>query len=269
MYENTAARLYPLPGSDLPLEDLYLDLSPPSCSSLEPGLPYVAINMVSSMDGKVSIGGTANDIGGAADRVVMRNLRSGFDAVLRGAGTLRAEKISTAVPDSLAALRASRGLPKQPYEMILTRTGNLPISENLLGANPERTLVIVPEHALDDAVITDLDSRATLVLAEAEPDGSVNIAETLRQLKDAYCVDRILVEGGPSLNHALISAYLVEGLFLTLSPKLLGGAPEQTLLSGNFLPKIPEREPKLRSVYLAGGELFLRYVLGDELTGAR
>lgn len=261
MSEKTATRLYPSPEADIPVDDLYLDLDLPSRSSRDASLPYVAINMVSSIDGKVSVGGRANDIGGAADRTVMRNLRSAFDAVLRGAGTLRAEKISAGVPGSLASLRASRGLPEQPYEVILTKTGDVPIGSNLLDATPERTVVIAPESAPGDATISEPDSHAVAIRAPATLDGDVNIPEALRFLKSAYGTGRILVEGGPSLNHALISASLIEDLFLTLSPKLLGGTLAVTLLSGDPLPKLPERQPELRSVHLAAGELFLRYAL--------
>lgn len=260
MSEKTALRLYPVPGVEIPVEDVYLDLDPPPCSTRDVGLPYVAINMVSSLDGKVSVGGRANDIGGQADRKVMRNLRASFDAVLRGAGTLRAEKISAGVPDPLAELRVSRGLPEQPYEIILTKTGDVPVLTNLLNVIPDNTLVIVPEAMASGAISAGLGSHGIVVGAETRPDGNVHLPEALRLLKSRHGIGRILVEGGPTLNHALLSDNLTEGLFLTVAPKFIGGHSRETLslMVGEVLPK-DSSHPELRSVHLANGELFLYY----------
>jgi 2,5-diamino-6-(ribosylamino)-4(3H)-pyrimidinone 5'-phosphate reductase len=70
-----------------------------------------------------------------------------------------------------------------------------------------------------------------------------------------------LVEGGPGLNHALISRNLVDELFLTVAPELLGGTVEQslTLLRGPALPARDRPTLDLVSIHLADGELFLRY----------
>lgn len=262
MSGNNAMRLYPLPGAEVPLADVYLDLNPPSCSASDVDLPYIAMNMVSSLDGKVSIGGRANDIGGEADRLVMRNLRSSFDAVLRGADTLRAERISAGVPDPLAALRASRGLAQQPCEVILTKTGDVPIQSNLLGATPENTMIILPDYMVDHAVSINQASQAVVVGAPARRDGYVDLRAALKLLKLDYGIDRVVIEGGPTVNHALISDDLVDHLFLTIAPKLVAGRAENTLslLAGDALAATGNH-PELRTVHLAGGELFLSYRL--------
>lgn len=84
-------------------------------------------------------------------------------------------------------------------------------------------------------------------------------------LKQRHAVRILLVEGGPSLNHALITEGLVDELFLTLSPKLLGGKGEGsgplTILEGLALD--PDETAQLNpiSIHLSGRELFLRYSL--------
>jgi 5-amino-6-(5-phosphoribosylamino)uracil reductase len=95
---------------------------------------------------------------------------------------------------------------------------------------------------------------------EAASDGRPDLLKTLQVLKRDFSVERVLVEGGPTLNRALISAGLLDELFLTLAPKLLGGAASeaQTILSGD-LP-VPETL-SLISAHLADDELFLRYAI--------
>jgi riboflavin biosynthesis pyrimidine reductase len=69
----------------------------------------------------------------------------------------------------------------------------------------------------------------------------------------------LLVEGGPRLNHALISQDLADELFLTMSPSLLGASSNLTILEG---PTLASRDLKLLCVHLARDELFLRYAVG-------
>jgi len=85
-------------------------------------------------------------------------------------------------------------------------------------------------------------------------------------LKKRYGVNVLLVEGGPVLNHALISSGLADELFLTLAPKLLGGERPGTLtiLEGPTLTP-HKTEQNLISIHLSGEELFLRYMLNKYL----
>ena len=83
-------------------------------------------------------------------------------------------------------------------------------------------------------------------------------------------MDALLVEGGPALNYALVSAGLADELFLTLAPKLLGGTRDEalTMLEGPAVPHLITPEPELISVYLSDNELFLRYALRQILTAS-
>jgi len=67
----------------------------------------------------------------------------------------------------------------------------------------------------------------------------------------------LLVEGGPTINHALFHRNLVDELFLTLAPKVYGGNGP-TLASAGELPSATP-ELALRSAFLCENELFLRY----------
>jgi len=80
-------------------------------------------------------------------------------------------------------------------------------------------------------------------------------------LSEQLGIKRLLVEGGPALNYSLISQGLADELFLTLSPYIVGGLDNMTVvgganygMGGSDLPKL-----KLRSLYQNESELFLRY----------
>src|SRR5215212_8815849 len=85
--DGEVLRLFPEPAARLATEDVYGGLSFPTREAR----PYVLINMVCSLDGKASAeDGKSGFIGSPTDRYLMRALRARADAVMIGAGTLRA-----------------------------------------------------------------------------------------------------------------------------------------------------------------------------------
>ncbi len=241
-------RLYPLPARELTSGSLYedLELPPPGHHGAE--RPYVIANMVSSLDGKAAVEGKASRIGSETDRETMRALRSKADAVMIGAGTLRAENLSLGLDEFSSG--------PQPLAVIVTRTGDVPLKTNLIANERQKILIITAQDA-PEGNLNRLGARV-LRLPPA-PAGAIDLGAALKVLKAEHAVELLLVEGGPSLNHALISQNLADELFLTLAPKLLGGTAEEslTVLEGPSLP--PEaRNLSLLSVHFAAGELFLR-----------
>jgi 2,5-diamino-6-(ribosylamino)-4(3H)-pyrimidinone 5'-phosphate reductase len=243
-------KLYPLPGREI-AGALYEDLVMPPPWRRDLSRPYVVINMVSSIDGKTTVGGKASRIGSATDRQAMRTLRSKADAVMIGANTLRSERLSLGLDEPVQDL--------QPLAVIVTKSGNVPLQSNLVVGEPQGVLVITTQDAPED-----LDDRlresARVLRVPATRSGTVELGTALKILKTEHAVELLLVEGGPSLNHSLFSRGLADELFLTLAPRLLGGTSDKTLTILDGPPLCPREEPaSLLSVHLAGGELFLRY----------
>jgi riboflavin biosynthesis pyrimidine reductase len=56
--------------------------------------PFVAMNFAATIDGRATIGGVSGPIGSDADTSMLVGLRTRFDAVMIGAGTMRAERYS-------------------------------------------------------------------------------------------------------------------------------------------------------------------------------
>jgi riboflavin biosynthesis pyrimidine reductase len=54
--------------------------------------PFVAMNFAATVDGRATIGGVSGPIGSSADTEMLARLRTRFDAVMIGAGTMRAER---------------------------------------------------------------------------------------------------------------------------------------------------------------------------------
>src|ERR1700742_3409354 len=67
----------------------------------EPGeeRPFVAMNFAATLDGRATIEGRSGQIGSKTDTAMLVGLRSRFDAVMIGAGTMRAERYGRIVSD--------------------------------------------------------------------------------------------------------------------------------------------------------------------------
>jgi 2,5-diamino-6-(ribosylamino)-4(3H)-pyrimidinone 5'-phosphate reductase len=247
-------RLYPLPSGKISGERIYEDLEFPPAGRRDPSRPYVLINMVSSLDGRTTKEGKAARIGSETDRQVMRTLRSKADAVMIGANTLRAERLSLGLDEPAAS---------QPAAIILTTTGKLPLGSHLIHNERQEVLVLVPEDFPEDAV-RRLRRRGDVLRVPTTQCGAIDLGAALKVLKAEHDADPLLVEGGPTLNHALISRNLADELFLTLAPKLLGGSRNEALgiLEGQPISPQEPRLATLLSVHVAGDELFLRYKMG-------
>ena len=245
-------KLYPRPGREV--SAVYDDLSLPPPGRRGASRPYVIINMVSSVDGRTALEGKASGIGSATDRRTMRTLRSRADAVMIGAGTLRAEKLSL-------GLDVADGEP-QPLAVVVTHTGDVPLEEHLIVKGGQKVLILLSD-AVTGRVVERLRDLAPLMRAPADSTGAVDLERALLALRAERGVESVVVEGGPGLNHALISRRLVDELFVTVAPELLGGSADQplTLLRGPALPAHDRPTLDLVSVHLSGDELFLRYSL--------
>lgn len=247
-------RLYPDPVADLDPATIYDGLreqlpEPPA------GRPYLTLNMVTSVDGKASVAGSASGLGSALDHRLMRALRAANDAVLIGAGTLRAERVDPRVGPEWAARRVARGQRPEPLAVLLTRGGDLPLGRRYF-RYPEVERVVLAGSCLAAERRAALDrTPGTRLLLAPTPDP--DLAWALSTLRQEYRVRHALVEGGPATNGALLRAGLVDEICWTLAPKIVGGGETLTLVAGPSLPTMPRLT--LLSAYLHQDELFLRY----------
>jgi riboflavin biosynthesis pyrimidine reductase len=234
LYETATAGLgLPPPLAEAYGGDLWL---PPDC---------VVANFVESADGVVAFpdakveSGAIVSGGSEADRFLMGLLRACADAVLIGAGTLRAAPRDLWFPESIfpaaaglyAELRAKLRLPERPTLYVVSGSGR-----------------VDPAHPAlrQGGIVIGGKREPREIVAELRRDGR----------------RRIVCEGGPGLFAELLAAKLVDELFLTLSPRLFGrwqGDARKALAQERDLAGTPLQ---LLSLRRDGSHLFLRYRCG-------
>ncbi len=233
-------------------EEIYSDLHFPDGAGRR---PYVAINMVTTVDGKATnLAGTVVSLGSRVDRTSMRRIRAASDGVMNGAETLRRENVNPTVPESLVATRIARGLTPQPTALTITASANLPVDRTFFHAPGVEKVVVTTRHAPPER-IEELSKYAQILVAG---EYVVDLPLMMRLLFEEHGISRLVVEGGPTLTSELISLGMADELFWTVSPKILGGPAERTMVEESPLP--PEERPGLDliSIYHHESELYLR-----------
>jgi riboflavin-specific deaminase-like protein len=207
--------------------------------------PHLAVNFAATVDGRASIGGVSGPIGSATDTAMLGGLRSRFDAVLIGAGTMRAERYGRLHGDP--ERRRGLGLREEPLLVIVSGRLDLPWEAPLFSDDGAGVVVFTASEAEPPEV------AASLQVIRHER--FVDIVEALRQLRQEHGVRALLCEGGPGLHNELEGAGLVDDLFLTIAPKLAGGQAPR-ILEGD-LPGVAPLQ--LAWLLEEDGELFARY----------
>jgi len=252
-----------VPNASLPelhVDDVYAGIRLPEAQH---GRPSVVLNMVSTVDGKVALNGSAGGIGSRTDRRLMRNIRAQADAVMIGAGTLRAEICDPRVDPSLVETRRRRGVSSQPLAVAVSGSLHLEPTNRFLVNGQDRTVIVTTASAPADR--QRLLSRYATIVAHEGP--SVDLADCLSTLFTDFGVERLLCEGGPSLNQNLLDAGLIDEVFWTVAPKLAGGTGRTLIQGPDTTIRIAARM-ELVSLFADGDELFACYRLLRDGDGA-
>jgi riboflavin biosynthesis pyrimidine reductase len=77
--------------------------------------------MVSSLDGRATVGGRVGELTGSADQEVLLGTREIAAAVVVGGTTVRAEGYDRLLGEEAQARRRARGLPAEPELVVFTR----------------------------------------------------------------------------------------------------------------------------------------------------
>ncbi len=180
--------------------------------------PWVIVSMISSVDGATAVDGRSGGLGNDTDRAIFRLARAAADVILVAAGTVRAEQYRpVSSPQQLAIVSRS--------------------TADSVDLGPAAGL---------------LEAATTTLVTPAAAGQDVDLAAALGRWPGRV----VLCEGGPSLNGAMLAAGLADEVFVTLSPRLIGGE------SARLAQGPGEADPSpwdLRHVLTDQGFLFLRY----------
>ncbi|MEO5986212.1 MAG: dihydrofolate reductase family protein [Candidatus Limnocylindria bacterium] len=242
-------RLWPNPAAGLDLDEAVAGFELPSPPN---DRPLVAINMVTSIDGRAQLKGTAEGLGSRTDRRLMRLYRAAFDAVGSGVGTLRATDLWLRVGDDLAARRREMGLEPNPIGVVIAGSGPIPVDASWFTGDEPRILFVGAGSA-----VRDVPAGTEVVRSPTERPEPDWVLSTLA----ARGVRTLLLEGGPRLNAAFLAADGIDEIYWSIGAHLLGTDALRMIapIEGGSPYVAAPRSGRLISVLRHDDELFLRY----------
>lgn len=187
----------------------------PFARHITSGLPHVTLKTAMTLDGKTATQtGDSQWISGAASRLHVHRLRDQVDAVLIGIDTLLHDdpQLTTRLPDG----------GRNPLRVVVDSRLRIPGNARLFESLPEIPVLIATTSHANAEKLEQLQAEGIEFLVCDGPDGRVDLLELLRQLS-RQGVQRLLLEGGSTINQSFLQAGLVDRMMVFVAPKLVGG----------------------------------------------
>ncbi|MEY9937064.1 dihydrofolate reductase family protein [Streptacidiphilus sp. MAP5-3] len=220
--------------------------------------PHVLVSAAMSVDGHID--DTSPErllLSSPEDFDRVDELRAAGDAILVGAGTLRADDPRLEVRSAeRRGARQGRGLPEHPLKVALVGHGGLDPELRLWQSGGDK-LVLAPDAAAP-ALRTQLGARAEVLGTGPELDP----ARVLDALAERG-VRRLMVEGGGAIQSLFLTAGLVDEIQLAVAPFFVGDAEAPRFApprAGVVFPQDTLRRMTLLGTEVLGGDIVvLRY----------
>jgi len=223
--------------------------------------PRILINFAVSLDGKINPAPTRRKgrfvmSRGKEDWRRMRVVRAQADAILIGAENLRVDDPALSLDPDERDRRRAAGQPL-PARIVVTRRGEgIRPDAKMFDHSTGGPAYIVHTAAMPAATRGVLAGVAQLVEIGAE---TVPTEALLTWMRNDVGAATVVCEGGGVLVADLFAARAIDEMYLTVVPRILGGATAPTLAAGAGFDPDQIADAKLASVERVGDELFLRY----------
>ncbi|MEU1779246.1 dihydrofolate reductase family protein [Streptomyces abikoensis] len=221
--------------------------------------PYVLLSVATSVDGYID--DTSPDrllLSNSADFDRVDQVRAESDAILIGAGTIRADNPRLLVNSAeRRAARVARGLPEYPLKVTVSGTGGLDREAKFWHHGGEK--VAYTTDAGEEKLRASLDGLADVVsLGEA-----IDFGKLLDDL-GSRGVRRLMVEGGGSIHTAFLSQGLADEIHLAIAPLVVGDAGAPRFLNAASYPGGSTRRMTLAEARTIDDVVLLRYLPKQE-----
>jgi len=179
-------------------------------------IPYVTLKAAQTIDGRIADkNGDSKWISSLNSRKYVHTLRSKYDAVLIGSGTVIKDNPNLTV-------RLTEG--RNPRRIVFDTNLKLKTSQRLYTNNGDKKLIVVTsKNSVDKKgkIKKLLSSGTQIIYVKENGSGRLNLKSALRELYKIQ-ISSILVEGGNEIFTSFIKENLFDEIQLFITPKILG-----------------------------------------------
>lgn len=195
------------------------------------GKPFVALKYAMTLDGKIATAdGDSKWITGTEARTYAHHLRSIYDAILVGKGTVIAD-------DPALTCRLARG--KNPVRIVLDTNLEIPVTSKVLCDGQAETILVTGRAVAEERLRERKFLPHVEVLQVGITEGRLDLNELLNILGERKMTS-ILVEGGSEVHGTFLDYGFVNRVYAFIAPKIVGGKNALTPIGGAGKKKIAD-----------------------------
>jgi len=177
-------------------------------------IPFVTLKLAATLDGKIATGnGDSQWISGARSRALVHRWRNEMDAVLVGAGTVRAD-------DPQLTCRGAGG--RNPYRVVLDSRLRIPLTAQLFKQKDAAKTIIATTTGAPAARVRAIDALGAQVWRLPAQGGQVAWHALLKKLA-GHGIVSVLIEGGATVAASALKHKVVDKIEFFYAPKIIGG----------------------------------------------
>lgn len=197
------------------------------------------------------------------DKDRVDEVRSHCDAILVGAGTIRADDPKLAIKsEKRRRERVFRGLAPELIKVTITRCGHLDRNSRFFLVGEGLKIVYCPQ-SLEKELRDYLGDRAEVVASEGENVNPHSLLEDLRKRG----VKRLMVEGGSAVGTMFLNAGLVDELRLAIAPFFVGEEGAPRFVNAGKFPHDKSKRMSVQKVEQVGDMCVVTYKLDRSSRG--
>ncbi len=216
--------------------------------------PYVILNAAMTLDGKIVTASNSSNISGEEDLKRVHELRRNVDGIMVGIGTVLADD------PRLTVHKIDANPEDNPVRVVVDSKCRTPIASRITNRDAHTVIAMANEFKYDFIVTDRYDVfKKRGVDFFFSGDKKVDLPALMNYLS-SIGIETLMLEGGATLNFAMIKEGLIDEIRVCIAPKIVGGVNAKTLFDGEGFDTMDEGiNLELTDSFKLGKDLILTY----------
>lgn len=216
--------------------------------------PYVILNAAMTLDGKIATQTGSSNISGKKDLERVHELRKECDAIMVGIGTVLADD------PRLTVHKIDANPDDNPIRIVVDSKCRTPIDARITNSDAKTIIACANEYKDEFKQSEKYETfKERGVKFFFSGDERVDLVSLMSYLHEEG-IDKLMLEGGSTLNFSMIKAGLIDRISICVAPMIVGGANAKTFFDGEGFDMMDDAvKLELIDSYTLDKDLILTY----------
>lgn len=216
--------------------------------------PYVILNAAMTLDGKIATQTGSSNISGKKDLERVHELRKECDAIMVGIGTVLADD------PRLTVHKIDANPDDNPIRIVVDSKCRTPMDARITNSDAKTIIACANEYKDEFKQSEKYETfKERGVKFFFSGDERVDLVSLMSYLHEEG-IDKLMLEGGSTLNFSMIKAGLIDRISICVAPMIVGGANAKTFFDGEGFDMMDDAvKLELIDSYTLDKDLILTY----------